>query len=267
MAEYADYIDVSLNDGVALVRLVRSEKSNALDLKMFDALIAVGEEIRNNEAVRAVVLTGSGNGFCAGIDKSLLGSMGEGKIGDVDNLVARTNGPCNRFQYATYVWRAMPAPVIAAVHGFAIGGGLELALGADIRYVTPDAKFSVKEVIYGLVPDMGGTVYMRELVRADILRELMYTARSFNGIEAVEYGIATRAMEDPLTYALKVAGEIAGKSPDAMRALKRITNDDEMARLEAGFLAEATEQQALIGTPNQMETVLAQMERRLPVFK
>jgi len=157
--------------------------------------------------------------FCAGIDFDVLNAMQGGSIGGITDLAAPTHGICNIFQYSAFVWQTVPVPVIAAVHGYALGGGLEIALGADIRYVTPDTRFAVKEVVMGLIPDVGGIVYMRDLARADIVRELMFTGREFDGNAAVEYGLATRTMDDPLAGAWSTAKEIACKSPDAIRAL------------------------------------------------
>lgn len=254
------------DDRVARVTLVRADKSNALDGPMFDALIAAGERLRDDRRVRAVVLAGVGKGFCAGIDMQVLADMKDGSIAGTRDLVARTHGLCNRFQYAAWVWRELPVPVIAAVHGFALGGGLELALGADIRYATPDACMSIMEVNWGLVPDMGGTVRFYDLMRDDLVRELAFTGRVFDGTEALGYGLVTRVGADPAAMALATAREIAARSPDAVRALKRLFAGQSSAAAAAGLRAECVEQQRLLGTPNQVETVRASKEKRAPVF-
>ncbi|WP_372656658.1 crotonase/enoyl-CoA hydratase family protein [Hydrogenophaga sp.] len=253
-------------DGVACVTLVRTDKSNALDGAMFDALIAAGERLRNERGVRAVVLAGEGKGFCAGIDMQVLADMKDGSIAGTRDLVARTHGLSNRFQYAAWIWRELPMPVIAAVHGFALGGGLELALGADMRYATPDARLSIMEVNWGLVPDMGGTVRFYDLMRDDVVRELAFTGRVFPAAEALSYGLVTRVDADPHALAWATAREIAERSPDAVRALKRLFAGQSSRAAAAGLLAETVEQQALLGTPNQMETVFASREGRAPVF-
>lgn len=253
-------------DRVAWVTLVRTDKSNALDGAMFDALIAAGERLREARGVRAVVLSGEGKGFCAGIDMQVLADMKDGTIAGTRDLVERTHGLCNRFQYAAWIWRELPVPVIAAVHGFALGGGLELALGADIRYATPDARMSIMEVNWGLVPDMGGIVRFYDLMRDDIVRELAFTGRVFDGTEALGHGLVTRLAADPLAMALSAARDIAARSPDAVRALKRLFAGQSSPAAAAGLLAECTEQQALLGTPNQIETVRASKEKRAPVF-
>lgn len=257
-----DRIKWELNDGVADVRLARPGKSNALDGAMFDALIDAGRQLGETAGLRAVVLSGEGKGFCAGIDMGVLSDMAGGTIAGTANLVPRTYGICNRFQYAAWVWRELPVPVIAAVHGFALGGGFEVALGADLRYMTADARLSVMEVRWGLVPDMGATQLMRHVAREDIVRELSYTGRVFSGAEAFNYGFATRLAEDPRAAALETAREIAGRSPDAVRALKRLFNDAVTSDARSGLIAETIEQQALVGSRNQMETVLADREGR-----
>ena len=260
-------VTVRLDDnGVARVTLNRADKSNALDGPMFDALIAVSERLRGTRGLRAVVLAGDGNGFCAGIDMQVLADMKDGTIAGTRDLVERTHGLCNRFQYAAWTWRELPVPVIAAVHGFALGGGLELALGADIRYATPDARMSIMEVNWGLVPDMGGTVRFFDLMRDDVVRELAFTGRVFGGAEALGYGLVTRVDADPHALALSTAREIAGCSPEAVRALKRLFAGQSSQSAAAGLVAETVEQQALLGTPNQVETVRASRERRAPVF-
>lgn len=253
-------------DKVARVMLVRADKSNALDGLTFDALIAAGERLRNDRAVRAVVLHGQGKGFCAGIDMQVLADMKDGTIAGTRDLAQRTHGLCNRFQYAAWIWRELPVPVIAAVHGFALGGGLELALGADMRYATPDTRMAIMEVNWGLVPDMGGTVRVYDLLRDDIVRELAFTGRVIEGGEALQCGLVTRIDDDPLTLAMKTAREIAARSPDAVRALKRLFGGQSARAAAAGLVAECTEQQVLLGSANQIETVRASRERRQPVF-
>lgn len=188
--------------------------------------------------------------------------MQGGGIGGVSDISTPTHGICNFFQYSAYVWQKVPVPVIAAVHGYALGGGLEIALGADMRYVAPDTKFAVKEVIMGMIPDVGGTVYTRDLVRGDIMRDLMFTGREFDGRAAYDYGLATRLADDPLAAAWQSARDIAARSPDAVRALKRVAVLGNDTRYAPMFLAEGVEQQALVGTANQSEAVRAYMEKR-----
>lgn len=259
-------------DGVVELQLSRADKMNALDPAMFDALIAAGEALRGDKAVRAVVIAGRGKAFCAGLDmasfermqQGAAGVLGEGAAGT--DLLARTHGIANAAQQVAMVWREVPVPVIAAVHGVAFGGGLQVALGADIRIVAPDTKLSVMEIKWGLVPDMAGMVLMRELARADVVRELTFTGRIFSGEEALQIGFATRLSADPLAEALQMAHEIAAKSPDAIRAGKRLLNGAASQSAADLLMAESVEQQALIGSRNQVEAVKANIERRAPRF-
>ncbi len=255
-------VSVEISGGIAEIRLDRPDKLNALDPRMFSALSEAGERMRRAQGLRVVVLHGAGRGFCAGLDMSTFAGMAGGGDADLSDLAARTHGLANAFQHAAYVWRELPVPVIAAIHGVALGGGLQIALGADIRYVAPDAKLSILEIKWGLVPDMAGIALMRELARADVIRELALTGRVFSGVEAVNLGFATRACADPLAQARETASEIASRSPDAVRALKRLLNRSTDDAAAAILIAESREQGALIGSPNQVEAVKAGLERR-----
>ena len=260
-------------DDVVELQLARADKMNALDPAMFDALLAAGESLRNDRTVRAVVISGRGKAFCAGLDMASFqrmqegagsGVLGQGAAGA--DLVVRTHGISNAAQQVAMVWRDVPVPVIAAVHGVAFGGGLQVALGADIRLVSPDTRMSVMEIKWGLVPDMAGMVLMRELARADVVRELTYTGRIFSGEEALQIGFATRLCADPLAEALQMAHDIALKSPDAIRAGKRLLNGAASQTAAELLMAESVEQKVLIGSPNQVEAVKANIERRAPRF-
>ncbi len=264
-----DRISVTIEGGVADVRLIRTDKMNALDDAMFSALIETGERLKTEAGVRAVVLSGEGRAFCAGLDMGNFGKMASGERKGGEGLVtaSRTPGGANRAQQAAMVWREIPVPVIAAIHGVAFGGGFQVALGADIRYVTADAKMSIMEIKWGLVPDMAGLVLMRHLARDDVIRELTYSGRQFSGEEAVGYGFATRVCADPRADALALAHEIAGKNPHAIRGDKRLIDlAASGADQHAVLLAESQEQGALIGSPNQIEAVMATMEKRAAKF-
>jgi len=257
-----DRITTTIDAGVADVRLVRADKMNALDPAMFDALIATADRLKTEKGLRAVVVSGEGRAFCAGLDMASFQS-----IGAAGDITQRTHGLSNRWQYAVHAWREIPVPVIAAVHGVAFGGGFQLALGADIRYVAPDTKMSVMEIKWGLVPDMAGMALMRGLCRDDIARELTYTGRVFSGEDAMQYGFATRLEADPRAAALATAREIAGKSPHAIRAAKRLfdlTQDGTAAQL---LLAESVEQDKLLRSPNQMEAVMSNMQKRAANYR
>jgi enoyl-CoA hydratase/carnithine racemase len=262
-------VSISISDGIADVRLVRADKMNALDAAMFDALVAATERLNREKSLRAVVLSGEGRAFCAGLDMGRFAAMKEGGNGIVGgekrDLSIRTHGLANFPQQAVWGWRQLPVPVIAAVQGVAFGGGFQLALGADMRLLAPDARMSIMEIKWGLVPDMAGTPILASLVRDDILRELTFTGRIFSAQEAHAYGLATRICDDPRAAALELAREIAGKSPDAIRAAKRLLNKLSVDPGPA-LLAESVEQQKLLGSPNQTEAVRANIEKRAPRF-
>jgi enoyl-CoA hydratase/carnithine racemase len=258
-----DRVTFDVSAGIAEVTLNRPDKLNALDPAMFKAIIAAGERLSRMAGLRAVVLTGAGKGFCAGLDKETFASIAAGGAAPtLRDLAKRTHGLANDFQQAAYVWRTLPAPVIAAIHGVALGGGFQIALGADMRYVAPDARLSILEIKWGLVPDMSGAALMRDLARSDVIRELSLTGRVFSGAEALTYGFATSLHADPLAAARATAKEIAGRSPDAVRAVKRLLNMASDADTAAILIAESKEQAALIGSPNQLEAARAGVEGR-----
>jgi enoyl-CoA hydratase/carnithine racemase len=266
-----DRISISVDAGVADVRLVRSDKMNALDSKMFSAIEAAGEHLRTDPSVRVVVLSGEGRAFCAGLDMSNFagmadaGSSGE-KVSDDDvtggKLAPRTHGIANLPQHAGWMWRELPVPVIAAVQGVAFGGGFQLMLGADMRYAAPGTRLSIMEIKWGLVPDMAGTQLLRHLVRDDVVRELTYTGRIFSAEEGAAYGVVTQVVDDPREHAMALAREIAGKNPDAIRADKRLFNAANLVSAAEGLLMESEEQDRLVGTANQVEAVMAEFEKR-----
>ncbi len=269
----SDRVLLEIDNGVAHVRLNRAAKMNALDGEMFEAIVDVGEQVTARSDVRVIVLSGNGNAFCAGLDASMFesiqrgGGLGEGgPIAAAGGLATRTHGIANRAQRVATVWSEAPMPVIAAVHGVCFGGGLQIALGADIRYVAADAKLSILEIKWGLVPDMAGLVTTRGRVRPDVLAELTYTGRIVSGEEAVRLGLATRVSPEPVQDALALAREIAGKSPHAIRAAKRLLRQALTADDAAVLLAESIEQEKVIGSPNQIEAIRANLEKRAPRF-
>ncbi len=263
----AERVTVTTRDGIAQVRLNRPEKLNALDLAMFEALIGAGRRLAEDRGLRAVVLAGEGRAFCAGLDfQAFQGMAGnDGRTGP--RLVQRdSGGPANFAQAAAWVWRDLPVPVVAAVHGVAYGGGLQIALGADLRIVAPDARLSVREVHWGLIPDMSGTQTLRHLTRLDVAKLLAFTGRIVSGEEAVRLGLATEASPQPLEAALELAREIAGRSPDAVRAAKRLFDAACFDSLAEGLAREEETQRGLMGRPNQVEAVRANLEKREPRF-
>ncbi len=267
----SERVTVTIEDGIADVRFNRADKRNALDGAQFAAIEQVGEDLKSTPGLRVVVLSGEGESFCAGLDFSMFAGM----AGDGEREERVTDGNpgdlpdgriTHRGQQICWVWQELPVPVIAAVHGHALGGGFQIAMGADIRIAHPDTKWSVREVHWGLVPDMTGTFMLSRLVRSDIARELTYTGRMVDGREAFDLGLCTRLSDQPYEDAMTLAREIAGRSPGAVRGSKTLFNHM--------FTDGAAEQFALerqligqqIGTKNQVEAIRANMERRAPDF-
>jgi enoyl-CoA hydratase/carnithine racemase len=251
-------------DGVAEVRFLRADKMNALDPEMFQRIIEAGSTLQRMKGLRAVVLSGEGKAFCAGLD---LSNFARPPAEDEPTLIERTYGNSNRAQQVAMQWRKLPVPVIAAVHGVCFGGGLQIASGADIRIVHPATRMAIMEMKWGLVPDMGGYVLWRGLVRDDVLRELIYTNREFNGAEAQALGLATYVDENPRERALAIARQIALKNPHAIRAAKRLQADMHERETDAILMEESIEQHAILRSRNQVEAVMAEMERRTPNFE
>jgi enoyl-CoA hydratase/carnithine racemase len=255
----------TVRDHVAEVRLQRPDKRNGLDLPMFEAIIAAGEAVARDKTVRAVVLSGEGKSFCAGLDWASFLSMGDAAA---PALLARdeARSPANVAQRVGWIWAECPVPVIAAVQGAAYGGGLQLALGADIRLVAPDAQLSVMEIRYGLVPDMGASKTLLAVVRPDVAKELTFTGRVVGAEEAVRLGLATRVDADPRAAALELAKAIAAQSPEAIRASKRLFDAAPALSTQGAFRLETELQLGLMGKPNQLEAVSSVMTKRTPTF-
>jgi enoyl-CoA hydratase/carnithine racemase len=230
---------------------------------MFEAILAATERLSTEPGIRAVVLHGDGPSFCSGLDIMAVMAAGGGLEAITEPL--RGEVP-NWFQRAAYEWLALPMPVIAAVHGTCFGGGLQIALAADIRISTPDARLSVMEVKWGLVPDMSMTRTLPRLVGIDVAKELTYTGRVISGQEADELGLVTRLAEDPLTAARALAAEIAQRSPDAVRSAKRLYDEAWTAAAAQTLALEAELQSGLIGSPNQLEAVRAGFAKEPAAF-
>ena len=257
-------VTTTITNHIAHVQLTRPDKMNALDMPMLEGIVAAGESLMKNKSVRVVVLSGEGKGFCAGLDLMSMATLAQ-NVGARD-LEERTHEDCNLFQMVTMIWRDLPMPVIAAIHGTAFGGGFQIMLGADIRVITPDTKLSIMEVKWGLTPDMGGTVLMHELARADIIRELTYSGRVFSGSEAKEYGFVTYLSDDPLSKAMEIAALIADQSPHSVRVSKALLTAAQTNDRACQLFAEAKAQKELIGGINQKEAVMAGMTKTKPVF-
>jgi enoyl-CoA hydratase/carnithine racemase len=247
-------VRIEIADHVATVTLTRADKHNALDIAMFEGILAASERLRSEPGIRAVVLHGDGPSFCSGLDVMSIMASGNG----TDALLEPLRGEVpNWFQRAAYDWLRVPVPVIAAVHGNCLGGGLQIALAADIRIAHPETKLSVMEIKWGLIPDMAITRTLPRLVALDVAKELTYTGRIFSGTEAAELGVVTRVSDDPLAIARELAAEIAARSPDAVRGAKRLYDTAWHGATEETLALEAELQLGLIGSPNQLAAVTA----------
>ncbi len=270
-------VTITIEDHVADVRMNRPDKINALDGAQFAAIVDAGESLKKEPGVRAVVLSGNGRGFCAGLDFGSFQAMAGGGGGGGDTPrreerpergIADLEGRITHLgQQACWVWQELEVPVIAAVHGVALGGGCQVALGADIRIAAPDAQFSVLEIRWGLTPDMTATAMLPLLVGLDVAKELTFTGRMVSGEEAVRIGLATKVSANPLEDALAMAHEIAGKSPLAVRGAKRLLNAAPRRDVAEQFDDERKTIGSLIGSPNQVEAVMAFFEKRDPKFE
>jgi len=258
---------------VADVRLNRPDKMNAMDGLMFAALIGASEQLKTTPGLRAVVLSGNGPAWCAGLDFSGFEAMAGAtdsdaadgtSTGDIGSM--EQDRITHRAQQAVWGFRELPVPVIGAVHGVAFGAGIQLAIGCDIRFVHPEVRMSILEIRWGISPDMTITHLLPGLVGADVAKELIWTGREVNGAEAVRIGLATHVSDDPHADALALAHTIAGKSPHAIRAGKRLVESAYAEDFAAGFKMERDEIGALIGTPNQVESVTAFFEKRPPNY-
>jgi len=269
----SERVTISVENHIADVRFNRPEKMNALDAEQIDAIVEAGEKLAAMEGVRAIVLSGEGKAFCAGLDMAnFAASAAAASEDDGDKsplkktLSDRTHGNANKFQHIVLLWRKLKAPVIAAVHGPCIGGGLQFASAADIRVVAPDAKMSIMEMRWGLIPDMGSYTTWRSFVRDDILRELTYTNRIFSGEEGKELGFVTHLADDPHAKAMEIAAEIAGKHPQAVQLAKELINNLPDMNEDEILMAESEGQDKVSRTPNQVEAVYAFMQKRAANF-
>lgn len=255
-------ITVELTNGVADVRLDRGDKMNAMDAEMFEALIATADELAVTPGLRAVVLSGNGPSWCAGLDVSMFAGMADGADSD-GSIGAMVEGkPTHKAQQAVWGWHELPVPVIAAIHGVAFGAGFQLAIGCDIRIVHPEVRMSVLEIRWGITPDMTCTRLLPGIIGADVAKELVWTGREVGGDEALRLGLATRVSDNPHADAMELAQTIASKSPDAIRAGKRLIEAAYAEDFAAGFAHEREEIFALIGSPNQIESITAFFEKR-----
>jgi len=258
-------VSVEIENHIARVTLTRGDKMNGIDMPLAEELAAAGQSLMDRDDVRAVVLSGEGRAFCAGLDVASFAVLAAGNPEEA--IMPRTYGNTNLFQEICMIWRKLPVPVIAALHGVVFGGGFQIAMGADIRIAHPETKLSIMEMKWGLVPDMGGMVLLPPLTRSDVLRKMTYTNEQITAQQAESWGLVTELAEDPLAAAMQLATVIAEKSPTAIRAAKRLIEVAETQGVDDVLMAESREQTDLIGKPEQMEVIAANMQKRKPVFK
>jgi enoyl-CoA hydratase/carnithine racemase len=259
----SDLVTIAIHDHVADVRFNRPGKYNALSFDMIDAMANVIKRLSQESTVRAVVISGEGKGFCSGIDvENFTSPQRLNSLEDrFENMIT------NIFQYIAYGYKQLPMPVIAAIHGVAYGGGCQIALGADIRLATPNAKISIMEMKWGLIPDMSASQTVRDLLPIDIAKELIFTGKVISGEEAAQLNLVTRTCEDPHQEAMTLAREIASKNPHAVRAAKKLLNEVWHGDDANGLMRESQLEMTLIGSPNQLEAAMSNIEKRKPIFK
>jgi len=247
-----DRVKIEIKQQIAFVTLIRSDKLNALDMPMFEAIVKATKMLKKNKQIRAIILSGEGAAFCSGLDVK---SMFKNPIAAVKLLVKPGTKAANLAQEVSVLWRDIPVPVIAVTHGKCWGGGFQIALGADFRYTTADCEFSIMESRWGLIPDMGGTIMLRELAQIDIIKELAMTARIFTGDEAKQYGLVTHVCIDPMAEAIKFCEEIKARSPDAIASTKLLFNKTWLSTVKQALNWETKLQKKLIGRFNQRAAI------------
>lgn len=263
----SELVTISIENHVADIRFNRPDKYNALSFDMITAMANTINTLAKEPGVRAVVISGEGKGFCAGLDVENFAALQSGKNKLPDLRERYENRITNIFQHIAYGWKELPMPVIAAIHGVAMGGGCQIALGADIRFCTPDAKFSIMEMRWGLIPDMSVTQTIRDLVSIDVAKELIFTGKVIRGEEAARLKLVTHVCEKPYEEAMTLAKEIASKNPDAVRAAKKLLNEVWHGDSARGFMMESELMMTLMGTPNQLEAISANFTGQPPAFK
>jgi enoyl-CoA hydratase/carnithine racemase len=265
-------VDTVIEDGVAHVVMNRPEKKNALDEGLFNGLIESARELASDTSVRAVVLSGAGGCFSAGLDVGSIGQIADGSLNAESDSISEAAADlspqgANRAQQIAWLWHELPVPVIAAVEGVAFGGGLHIALGADIRIIAPDARIAFVEIQWGLVPDLSATQALRHLVPLDVAKRIILTGQELTGSEAVALNLGTELSETPIESALGLAREIAGRSPEAVRAAKKLLNDSRLVTVAEGLANEFQASAGLMGTPNKIEAVMSKLQKRPADFR
>lgn len=257
-------VSIEIADHIATVTLTRGDKMNGVDMEMAHALIEAGQSLAALDDLRAVVMTGEGRAFCAGLDIMSFAMLAQQDPYEL--ILPRTHGTTNLWQELVLVWHKLPVPVIAALHGVVFGAGFQLAMAADIRIAAPETQFSIMEMKWGLIPDMGGMALLPRITREDVVRRMTYTAEPVDTQQALAWGLVTEMSDNPVAAAQALAAQIAGKSPSAIRAAKRLIDVAYSVDQEAVLLAESQEQADLVGKPHQMEVIAANMSKRAPKF-
>lgn len=257
------HVTTTIEDGVAHLRLARPEKLNALTLEMLDDLVAAAHGLREDRTLRAVIVSGEGDSFCAGLD---FGSAMKDQKGIASRFVPRPWHGTNTFQEAAWALRRLPVPVIAAVEGHCLGGGLQIALAADFRIAHPESSWSVLEGKWGIIPDMSGVHALSQLVGIDVAKKLTMTAEKFSGERAKELGLVTDLALEPVTAATELASQLSQRSPDALAGAKRLFDDTWHKGPRAVFARERIEQLGLLWGPNAQRARRANAERRAPDY-
>ena len=250
---------------------------NALDMSMFESIAGAAAQLRDDPSVRAIILSGDGRAFCTGLDVKSVANVGSNPLKNVERLLERPSGYGRPYPEGTsignlaqdvgYLWRDIPVPVIASLHGMCFGGGMQIALGADMRFATPDCKLSVMEAKWGLIPDMSASVTLRELVRIDVAKELTMTGRIITGEEAAELGLVTRCVADPMEESIKVAEEIVARSPDSVAATKRLYQETWVAPEVTCLKEETIIQRQLLASYNQLAASGRNFGIKIPYVK
>lgn len=253
-----DRVKLHIENDIAHVTLSRPDKLNALDIPMFEAIVKVTKTIKKDKSIRAVILSGEGKAFCSGLDVK---SMFKNPMAIVKLLVKPGTKTSNMAQDVSLLWRELPVPVIAVTHGKCWGGGFQIALGADFRYTTPDCEFSIMEAKWGLIPDMAGSIALRELAPIDLIKELTMTARIFSGNEAKSYNLVTHVCDDPMKDAKAFAESLKDKSPDAINNTKLLFNKAWLGTIRQALNWETKLQKKLIGRYNQRTAIKRNQEQ------
>ena len=251
-------VEIAREGALAIVRLNRPGKKNAWTLQMFDALSAAQRDLAADKALRAVILTGAGGCFSAGLDLSMFGEFAARLEAIRAEMLRPAQGGANRFQQPVVGWQELGVPVIAAIEGVCFGAGMQLALAVDFRIASPDARLSIMEGRWGLIPDMGISRSLPRLLRADQAKELIMSARVVTAEEALALGLISRIAPDPLAAARRMAEDLMQRPAEAIGAAKKL--------VEAGWpgdlALEARLQAELLGSPGQLAAVAANMQGR-----